>query len=291
MQLVRQFCAAGEGDPRYLDELLALTAAFKNAEAVRLLADLALRFPDFPALAQETRWGVLAVLVDTPPSQTLDFWKAIGQQDSEQYASLVLSGLLALDPREAVQYLPKMPNTERSGQATALKLDLTWDELPSAQRAPFVEQITRILRQCSSPFAGPVQAWLASKPAPYPATPATNTTYPQPFVGSVQVCLASKLPYPATPATNTTYPQPFVGSVQVCLASKLPYPATLATNTTYPQPFASPVQAWLASKPAPYPATLATNTTYPQLIAALRSSLGPSEVEPRYRTAKLCEAA
>lgn len=206
LQLVRQFCAAGEGDPRYLDELLALTAAFKNAEAVCLLADLALRFPKLPALAQETRWGVLAVLVDTPPSQTLDFWKAIGQQDSEQYASLVLSGVLALDPREAVQYLPKMPNTERSGQATALKLDLTWDELPSAQRAPFVEQITRILRQCSSPFAGPVQVWLASKPAPYPAT-------------------------------------------------------------------------------------LATNTTYPQLIAALSSFLGPSEVEPRYRTAKLCEAA
>jgi len=63
----------GLGQPAYLDELLSLAAAFKDPEINYLLAQLAVRFPEFSHISLEIRLAVLSVLVDTPPPQTTDF--------------------------------------------------------------------------------------------------------------------------------------------------------------------------------------------------------------------------
>ena len=164
LQLVRQFCADGRGENAYLEELLALTAAFKGPEAVQMLALFAERFPKLPHVSVEIRLAVLAVLVDTPPPQSVEFWDRILKQDPEKYASLALSGVLAINPARAIELLPAMSDTERAGQAAALKLDLTWDDLPPEKRHRFVEGVQAILlARCGSCFAGPVQAWVDSK--------------------------------------------------------------------------------------------------------------------------------
>ena len=59
-----------------------------------------------------------------------------------------------------------MPDTERAGQAAALKLDLAWDDLPPKQRHRFVQDIQAVLVRCGSRFVGPVRAWANSKIAP-----------------------------------------------------------------------------------------------------------------------------
>lgn len=170
LQLVRQFCADGQGESAYLVELFALTSAFRNPEAVHMLAQLARRFYELPQISSEVRLAVLATLVDTPPPQSVEFWDGILQQDPEKYVSLTLSGVLAINPARAIELLPAMPNTERVGQAAALKLDLAWDDLPPKQRSRFVQGIQAILlAQCGSRFAGPVQAWVDSKEEPHPA--------------------------------------------------------------------------------------------------------------------------
>ena len=163
LELIRQFSADGLGDDAYLQELLFLTAGFKNPEAVRMLAQLARRFPQMPQISVEIRLAVLAALVDMSPPQPAEFWDDILKQDPEKYAGLALSGVLATNPAQAINMLPAMPDAERAGQATALKLDLAWDELPPKQRFPLVQDVEAILPRCGSRFASPVAAWTASK--------------------------------------------------------------------------------------------------------------------------------
>ena len=74
LQLVRQFCADGQGEIAYLEELLALAAAFRVPEGVQMLAQLACRFYELPQISSEIRLAVLATLVDTPPPQSSEFW-------------------------------------------------------------------------------------------------------------------------------------------------------------------------------------------------------------------------
>lgn len=163
LELIRQFSADGLGEAAYLQELLFLTAGFKNPEAVRMLAQLATRFPEMPHVSIEIRLAVLAALVDTPPPQLPSFWDDILRQDPEKYAGLALSGMLATNPAQAIRMLPTMPDTERAGQAAALKLDLTWDDLSLKQRFQLVQDVEAILPRCGSRFASPVEAWTASK--------------------------------------------------------------------------------------------------------------------------------
>ena len=162
LELIRQFSADGLGDDAYLQELLFLTAGFENPEAVRMLAQLARRFPQMPQISVEIRLAVLAALVDTPPPQPAEFWDDILKQDSEKYAGMALSGMLAINLAQAIKMLPAMPNAERAGQAAALKLDLKWDSRPE-QRFQLVQDVEAILPRCGSHFARPVAAWTASK--------------------------------------------------------------------------------------------------------------------------------
>jgi hypothetical protein len=163
LQLVREFCADGSGEAAYVEELLALTAAFKNPEAVEMLAKLAARFPELPRISTEVRFGVLAALVDTPPPRDMAFWETVLAQDLEKYAALALSGVVATNPEQAVSMLPRFPDNELLGQAAALTLDLTWDDLPRRERFQFVRDIQEILPRCGRRFATPVQVWADSK--------------------------------------------------------------------------------------------------------------------------------
>lgn len=135
-----------------------------------MLARLAEKFPHLSHVTIEIRLAVLATLVDTPPPQSVEFWDGILKQGPEKYAGLALSGVLAINPERAIELLPAMPDTNRAGQAAALKLDLTWDDLPPEQRYRFIRDIRDILAQCGSRFAGPVRAWVDSKEEPRPAT-------------------------------------------------------------------------------------------------------------------------
>lgn len=169
LQLVREFCADGRGEPAYLEELLCLVASFKQEEAVQMLADLAVRFPEFPAISPEVRLAVLAALVDTPPPQGMAFWEEILKQAPESYAGLVLSGVLATKPEQAVAMLGGFPDSESLGQAVALKLDLIWDKLLPEERFQFVQGVHRVLSRCGQRFAAPVRAWADSKGPAWPA--------------------------------------------------------------------------------------------------------------------------
>ena len=64
--LLRQFCEQGLADVSYVQELFSLASAFKQPETPGILADLARRFPELPALPMETRFAVLSALVDAP---------------------------------------------------------------------------------------------------------------------------------------------------------------------------------------------------------------------------------
>jgi hypothetical protein len=161
--LVREFCSDGRGDVAYIQELLSLAAAFRDPETVQILAELARRFSRLPDIAGQVRVAVLAMLVDTPPPQPPGFWTCLLEENPESYASLALSGVLATSPGQAIAMLTAMPDTERVGQAAALKLDLAWDDLLPSQRFSFVQQVRAILPHCGSRLADAVRAWTDSK--------------------------------------------------------------------------------------------------------------------------------
>jgi hypothetical protein len=163
VQLVRRFCQDGQGRPAFLEQLLHLASSFKDPETVRMLADLAARFPQLPQIPSEIRLALLAVLIDTPPPQSRAFWNGILNQDPEKYAIPALSGVLAINPTQATQMLPLMPDAERAGQAAALNFDLAWDDLPPDERFGFAQKIRRALPLCGPHFAAPVRAWVRSK--------------------------------------------------------------------------------------------------------------------------------
>jgi hypothetical protein len=161
--LIGRFCAQGQGDLAFLQQLLGLASAFRDPETVAMLANLATRFPTLPHLSREIRLAVFATLVDTPPPQPPDFWAEILSQDPQTYAALALSGVLATHPMQAVQMLRAMPDTESMGRAAALKLELASDNLPPDKRFQFVQAVGRVLARCAPRFAGPVEAWVASQ--------------------------------------------------------------------------------------------------------------------------------
>ena len=168
-ELIADFCAEGHGEPAFLEQLLGLASSFKDPETVAMLADLASRFPNLPQLPPEIRLAVLATLVDTPPPQPPLFWAEILKQDPQRYAALALSGVLATNPAQAIQMLPAMPDTERSGQAAALKLELAWDTLAPEKRFQFVQAVGQVLGRCGRRFAGFVGAWVRTKQISRPA--------------------------------------------------------------------------------------------------------------------------
>ncbi len=163
LALVRRFCADGCGETTYLQELLSLAAAFKLPEAVSLLAQLAVQFAQWPNISIEIRQAVLAMLVDTPPPQPASFWEGILKQNPEKYAALALSGMVAINPEQAIKMLPQMPDTKWMGEAAALKLDLAWDNLLAKDRFKFTRRVQDILMHCGSNIAGPVKVWVNSK--------------------------------------------------------------------------------------------------------------------------------
>lgn len=166
LNLVRRFCVNGSGETIYSEELFSLTSAFKLPEAVQLLAQASHRFPEWHGTPLEVRLAVLAMLVDTPPPQSVDFWISILRQDKENYASLALSGVLSTNLRHAISLLPEMPNNERAGSASVLKLDLACDDLRSKKKTEFIHEISNVLSRCGERFRLPVAAWVASKEAP-----------------------------------------------------------------------------------------------------------------------------
>jgi hypothetical protein len=162
-ELARRFCADGKGETAYLEELLSLVSTFKDRETVEGLSALALTFLQWPEMALEVRFAVLATLVDTPPPRKVEFWQEILMQNPEQYASMALSGVLAINPSRAITMLPRLLNSERVGQAAALKLDLAWDTLLPKQRFRFVQEVEAILPNCGSDIAVPLASWILSK--------------------------------------------------------------------------------------------------------------------------------
>jgi hypothetical protein len=171
--LIADFCAEGHGEPAFLEQLLGLASTFRDPETVAMLADLASRFPNLPQLPPEIQLAVLATLVDTPPPQPPLFWAEILKQDPQRYAALALSGVLATNPAQAIQMLPAMPDTERSGQAATLKLELAWDTLTQDKRFQFVQAVGQVLCRCGRHFAGFVGAWVRAKQSSRPVN-----TYP-----------------------------------------------------------------------------------------------------------------
>ena len=159
LHLLQRFCDSGSGNTSYVQELLSLASALRQPQTPDMLADFALRFPERPELRIELRYAVLGLLVDAPQPRTVIFWKRILKQDPEHYSGAVFSGMLAARPRLAVKMLPQMPDTERDGLATAIKLDIAWDDMSPGHRTGFVEKVQNILGQCGPKFAGPVKKW------------------------------------------------------------------------------------------------------------------------------------
>ena len=166
LALVREFCAAAQGEPEYLQELLALLAALNLPQGANMLAQLARRLPELPRLSLEIRLKILATLVDMSPPQPSEFWYEILEQDKVNYSGLALSGVLATNPTEAIDMLPLMPDSVRAGQSAALKLDLVWDDLPRRRRFAFAGHVRAKLPICGTRFSEPLNAWLTSKGLP-----------------------------------------------------------------------------------------------------------------------------
>ena len=165
LELLIDLCRGEEVKTNYAQELLALISSYKQPEAVRLLAETAQNFPKL-SFTEPVQFAILSTLVDTPPPQSAIFWRAIFNQNPARHSALVLSGLLETYPREAVNLLPLMPNDEMTGASAALKLDLTWDNLPVKKRFLFTQDVGEILNQCGDDFKKPVHEWLISKEIP-----------------------------------------------------------------------------------------------------------------------------
>ena len=161
--LLREFCKQAQGETDYVKQLLALTAKLEMPESIPMLVNLTKRFKDLPDLGFDIRNAVLGVLTMGSPPQSFEFWQNLLQQDKQRYAARAISGALSGDKMQAVKMLPDMPDTERAGGATMLKLDLAWDDLPSASRELFVEAVKDVLPRCGAVFAAPIAAWVKGK--------------------------------------------------------------------------------------------------------------------------------
>lgn len=176
IELLGEFCQAGQGDADYVEELLFLASMQKAPQIMPMLLGLVKRFSTLPNLALATRHTILSVLVDGSPPQSIAFWREVLQQDPVNYAGMALAGALGVNPMQAVDMLPFVPNDESSGEYAALNLDLAWDALPKDERPLFVHTIDSNLKNCEAKFVGPLQEWVATKNQNCPANMGTNIT-------------------------------------------------------------------------------------------------------------------
>lgn len=160
--LLRQFCAEGQGDADYLKELLALAAQLKTSESMPMLVSLSKRFKELPELSFDVRYSVLAVLTMGAPPQPYEFWFALLKEDL-RYAARAISGALAWDKIKAVDMLVHMPDTARAGAATRLKLDMAWDNMLPDMRDQFVCAVHAVLPGCGAEFSKPIAEWVFAK--------------------------------------------------------------------------------------------------------------------------------
>jgi hypothetical protein len=162
-QFVEQEQAQAQGETVYAEELLLLASKLKAPESIARLSALAQRPDQFSGFALAIRHLILAILADASPPQSIQFWRKMLQQDRINYAGMALAGALAVDPMQAVQLLPDMPDEEDSGEYAALNIDLAWDDLPHGRRGHFEVAIEAILTRCPQHIAAPLGQWLASK--------------------------------------------------------------------------------------------------------------------------------
>lgn len=159
LELLQRFCEHGDGDEKYVGEVLGLAARFDDDRATHMLAALAQDFDKAPH-PKEQHQAVLSSLVDMSPPQTAEFWQALLGQDPGAFAGYALSGVLATEPERGVTLLALLPNTEEEGEGAALKLELSWDTLGAHERPQFEARVRDVLGACGQHVAGPVRAWL-----------------------------------------------------------------------------------------------------------------------------------
>ena len=160
--LIRESGEDGGGDPYYLVELLGLATQFETLEIIPTLANLARRFPQLD-LPEVVRLAVLAALVDIDSPRSTEFWDEILDQDPRLYAGRAFSGLMQINPAEAIGRLPRLPDDEALGPIMRRKVAFAWMEMTPGQRGLFVEGVRGILASCQTRIADALRSWVETR--------------------------------------------------------------------------------------------------------------------------------
>lgn len=181
--LVQEFCEGGpiaqvecpdpilaQGNIAWRNLLeLATKHQMQSEDTTERLVELARTFPGEGetlnagyAYSLEQRYAVLSTLVDINPPNHMDFWKTIFDR-SPDYAQHAFSGLLQSDPFVAVGYLPRLPQTNRGGSTSALKISLALDACDADKEAALVGATEKPLTSCNPIFKPPILKALARR--------------------------------------------------------------------------------------------------------------------------------
>lgn len=197
IDLLKEFCTTGNGEKKYLQELLLLSSYNDKSIVAHWLSEFAENFLSDSRIDIEIRQSALSVLIDCSPKKDIQFWDRVLQKDPQHYSGMVFSAFLEIDPMHAIKILPSMPNDESIGRISALNLDLTLDELRGSERSDFIAGITSILRSCQPIFCSPIREWLQSIGKPLAPSIADRKA-------DLRAALASTLGPDAAPRTHTT---------------------------------------------------------------------------------------
>jgi hypothetical protein len=161
--LVHEFVRSCPDDIEFATSLLRLTVGLELESVAGALARMAETFPTLPRVPGTVKQLVLAALVDLKVSQSVEFWRAILDQDHKAFAGTAIAGLLAYNMSVAIEVVPTLPDDQNIADAIATVLEQATDQLAPAQRCEVYAHIRRVLSACSPLMHGSIQEWLEER--------------------------------------------------------------------------------------------------------------------------------
>jgi hypothetical protein len=133
-------------------DFILLLGLLDNIKSIRKLADLALN----DKIDINNKKEIMLVLSGSKHKQTIEFWREVVLKYKENFASMAVSGVLAIRPVMAVRFLLYTKPNERSQAANIIKLGQALDELTGNEK----ENLIKAIKAIKTKLSPQLQNWI-----------------------------------------------------------------------------------------------------------------------------------
>lgn len=161
ISLIKELKSGSQRPIHYVEDLVGLASDLKIVNAVQSLLSLADAFVSGKAkLAHAAFTAVLFAIIDLRIPQPESFWLKMWKHNQRDTSSAVVAALLDRDPMHAIEFLPKIGNSQDLADVLVMQLDYHADQMEVMERRKFLNTAATIAKGCKSHLKSGIMEWL-----------------------------------------------------------------------------------------------------------------------------------